>query len=48
MCVEGLLREYYHHIRNLMHDISLGYVPITEQVADILTKALHSPQHIAV
>jgi len=38
----------YHHIRHLVQEnqIALGYVPSAQQTADILTKALHFPQHL--
>jgi Reverse transcriptase (RNA-dependent DNA polymerase) len=41
------IRVRYHFIRDAYRQelISIGYVPSTDQAADILTKALHSPAH---
>ena len=37
----------YHHVRELLANgtISIHYISTTEQLADLLTKALHGPQH---
>ena len=41
------IRIRYHYIRDAyrQEQISIGYIPTADQVADILTKPLHAPAH---